>query len=488
MTEQTISEAKPQQIARQDTANAVLPPEFFSVAPVVPVGTVVSPLKKLADCPKQGNEGAPAAWICLHPEYADAMRSLCVGQEIILVSWLHKIGASGRKKLLVHPRGEAERPLQGVFSTRSPARPNPLGLHTVRITAIEGGRLGVAPLELLDGTPIVDIKCAHLPAVAENCAGQNEGRSEGWSAGQEAGQKVGQNEGQSAKQSGENAKICGALLPLHWELPQYAHDAAEAVRRTCLQGWQAGLFAGVNGNVSIRLRADSKKNSHNGEKTGEQFCITSSGSHKGNIGARDVALVEYCDDYGTEIDDGKGAGNSKKIGNGTIIEDGNATGEKAGMSYFADAPRLVAGQCPSTEAAMHAAIYRACPHALAVVHSHPPYLLALSVRRMAETKKIAQKRGECGASAPELPVNELFSVPLFATAALQKNLGLVPPFPPASAALAQGVGERAKGCNALFLQGHGLCTWGESLQEALALSEELEQLARIELLACGAVL
>ena len=120
-----------------------------------PVGHVESPLTDPEAAPKQGDEGAPEATIVLDPAYAEAAADLRAEEELIVLTWLDR---ADREVLAVHPRGDASRPSQGVFSTRSPARPNPIGLHRVRILAVEGGRLRVADLEALDGTPVLDLK------------------------------------------------------------------------------------------------------------------------------------------------------------------------------------------------------------------------------------------------------------------------------------------------------------------------------------------
>jgi tRNA-Thr(GGU) m(6)t(6)A37 methyltransferase TsaA len=123
--------------------------------PVRPIGTVSSPLVDLSAAPRQGDEGAPPAWLVFDPAVADALRDLEPGMEVLLFTWLDR---ADRDVLVVHPRGDASRPQQGVFSTRSPHRPNPIGLHRVTIVAIDGLRLQVSDLEAVDGTPIVDVK------------------------------------------------------------------------------------------------------------------------------------------------------------------------------------------------------------------------------------------------------------------------------------------------------------------------------------------
>ena len=120
-----------------------------------PIGVVRSPLSERDSAPSQGSEGAPAAVIAVAQEYVEGLDGIEPGQEVILVTWLH---TSRRDVLRLHPRWDPARPLTGVFATRSPDRPNPLGLHRVVVLAVEGGRREVQPLEAIDGTPVVDIK------------------------------------------------------------------------------------------------------------------------------------------------------------------------------------------------------------------------------------------------------------------------------------------------------------------------------------------
>ena len=121
-----------------------------------PVGIVRSSLRSREGCPKQGWEGAPDAWLEIHTAFTDALDGITVGSEILILTWLHE----GRRDLLkVHPRGNPNRPLRGVFATRSANRPNPIGLHRAEVLEIqEPGRIRVRPLEALDGTPVIDIK------------------------------------------------------------------------------------------------------------------------------------------------------------------------------------------------------------------------------------------------------------------------------------------------------------------------------------------
>ena len=122
---------------------------------VNPIGFVRSPLKDRAAAPRQGDEGAPNAAIDLEPSVADALQGIDVGDELVIVTWLHE---ARRDVLQVHPRDDESRPLTGVFATRSSDRPNPLGLHRVTVLGIAGLELRVGPLEAIDGTPVVDIK------------------------------------------------------------------------------------------------------------------------------------------------------------------------------------------------------------------------------------------------------------------------------------------------------------------------------------------
>jgi len=133
-----------------------------------PVGFIRSVLKRREEAPRQGSEGAPDAWLEIEPQFAEALLGMEVGHELIVITWLHE---TRRDVLKGHPRSDPNRPLTGVFYTRSPARPNPLGLHSVTVREInppsrEGygatraTRLKIGPIEAFDGTPVVDIKSA----------------------------------------------------------------------------------------------------------------------------------------------------------------------------------------------------------------------------------------------------------------------------------------------------------------------------------------
>lgn len=120
-----------------------------------PIGVIRSTLKKRSEAPKQGSEGAPEAWIEIEPWAVAGLHTLKAGDKIWVITWLHQ---GKREVLQVHPRSDAKRALTGVFATRSPDRPNPLGLHPVTVLEIAGNRLRVEPIEAIDGTPVVDMK------------------------------------------------------------------------------------------------------------------------------------------------------------------------------------------------------------------------------------------------------------------------------------------------------------------------------------------
>lgn len=120
-----------------------------------PIGVLESPLKSREEAPRQGGEGAPDAWLAVDEAFAAALEEIAVGAEILLITWLHQ---AQRDVLKVHPRDDTNIPLTGVFATRSPDRPNPLGLHQVTVLEIAGSRIKVGPIEAIDGTPVVDIK------------------------------------------------------------------------------------------------------------------------------------------------------------------------------------------------------------------------------------------------------------------------------------------------------------------------------------------
>ena len=120
-----------------------------------PIGVIRSPIKRRSDAPKQASEGAPDAWLEIYPFAAEAAEGIRPGDEIIVLTWLHE---ARRNVMKVHPRSDPRNPLTGVFATRSPDRPNPVGLHRVTVREITDARLRIGPIEVIDGTPVVDIK------------------------------------------------------------------------------------------------------------------------------------------------------------------------------------------------------------------------------------------------------------------------------------------------------------------------------------------
>src|ERR687892_433783 len=125
------------------------------------IGIVQSSLKERAHAPRQGDEGAPDAWIELAAAFEAGLHLLDAGDDIVVLTWLDR---ARRDVLQVHPRGDADRPLTGVFATRAPDRPNPIGLHPVKVLEKHGRRLKVGPLEAIDGTPVIDIKPLLAPS------------------------------------------------------------------------------------------------------------------------------------------------------------------------------------------------------------------------------------------------------------------------------------------------------------------------------------
>jgi tRNA-Thr(GGU) m(6)t(6)A37 methyltransferase TsaA len=128
-----------------------------------PIGVVRSSLKNRSEAPKQGGEGAPDAWLEVVADVEPALEGIEPGDDLVVLTWLDR---SRRDVLRVHPRGDPANPMAGVFATRSPDRPNPIGLHRVTVREIDGARLKVGPIEALDGTPVIDIKPV-LPDVGE---------------------------------------------------------------------------------------------------------------------------------------------------------------------------------------------------------------------------------------------------------------------------------------------------------------------------------
>jgi tRNA-Thr(GGU) m(6)t(6)A37 methyltransferase TsaA len=123
---------------------------------ISPIGYIRSPIQHRTGAPRQASESAPAAWLDIESAFLEALAGICQGQEIWIFTWLHE---ADRTVLKVHPRGESGNPLRGVFSTRSPDRPNPIGLHRAKVLSMDGrGRIQVDAIEAINGTPVVDIK------------------------------------------------------------------------------------------------------------------------------------------------------------------------------------------------------------------------------------------------------------------------------------------------------------------------------------------
>jgi tRNA-Thr(GGU) m(6)t(6)A37 methyltransferase TsaA len=120
-----------------------------------PIGVIRSDLKTRTEAPRQGEEGAPDAWLDVEPWAQRGLRGVVAGSRVVIVTWLHR---ARRDVLQVHPRDDRRRRIAGVFATRSPDRPNPVGLHVVTVREIVGNRLRIGPIEAIDGTPVVDVK------------------------------------------------------------------------------------------------------------------------------------------------------------------------------------------------------------------------------------------------------------------------------------------------------------------------------------------
>ena len=122
---------------------------------LISIGRVESPLRLREEAPKQGDEGAPHAWLVFDEAVRDGLDGIAAGDVLLVLTWLDR---AERDVLRVIPRGDRARGVQGVFNTRSPDRPNPIGLHRVEVLDVDGTRLHVRDLEALDGTPIIDVK------------------------------------------------------------------------------------------------------------------------------------------------------------------------------------------------------------------------------------------------------------------------------------------------------------------------------------------
>lgn len=321
------------------------------------LGHVESTITELKNSPMQGDEGGATTTVVIDKPYDAALAGIGPGQDILLFTWLDK---ADRERLVTHPRKDFERPPTGVFSQRSPHRPNPIGLHRVRVLDMEYNTLTVAPLEVVDGTPVIDIK----PVLDRE------------------------------------------LLPVAMGSGRAVSGLLAVGRRA----WDRGLVSGFNGNFSARLAVPD----------GERVYITGSGCQKGLLSPEHVAVLDL------------------------------ASGQ------------TLSGPMCSTEAPLHLEIYRRTPEAKAIAHVHPPHLLAASL-------KFGPQR--------------MLDLPLYEAGVFAAHLAVAPALEPGTDELALAAAELAMGKRAVFLERHGLVCWGSDLWDALGLAEELENLARIALLA-----
>lgn len=310
--------------------------------------------KHRQESPKGALGADHSAQIVFEKQYLPALQGLQPGREYLVLTWMHQ---ANRDCMQSHPREGAGHALQGVLCTTSLNRPNPIGLHQVRILQIQEDRLLVCPLDVLDQTPVLDIK-----------------------------------------------PVLGRAGPSPWS-GHAAEDQALQLKQAAHRAWQKGLLNGFNGNLSL--------------KQGRRMIITCRGTAKAFIQPGDLVSVDL------------------------------QTGET-----------LCTGSA-SSEAGMHLQIYREQPGAEAVVHTHPPALLAL-----------------------DLQGRKPLDLDLFEAGHYQDLLGVVPRAEPGTQRLASMVGSAARDFQAVFMSGHGLTCWARSPQDAVALSEELEALARIQL-ACA---
>lgn len=377
---------------------------------LLPIGQVRTPFATGAECPRSGEESFSEGVVEIFPAFAPGLHSIAVGQWVTLLSWLHQ---ADRGVLSTHPRGDKTRPRRGVFNTHSPARPNPIGLHDVQVLeqlpdAADGTvRLRVSNVDMMDGTPLVDIKTSFKQRRLETQGAEN-----------------------SLGQSPDRILHDRADARPH-ESPETLLPQMEAIIAACRDAWQRGLFSGFNGNVSMRC--------------GSSCLITRSGCAKSSLGRQDFALLDI------------------------------ATGAQ------------LAGPPASSEAGMHCAVYRRMPKVDCVAHTHPPFLLALGLRG----RPLIQTGGLYPPPPPESMPGQARLYPLFPQrveeiferSQLVAQLGWVKEHLPGSQELADAVAEEARKFPAIWMHRHGLTTCAMTPATALALAEELEHLARIELLA-----
>lgn len=325
-----------------------------------PIGLVHSRIKTLEGCPHWQDSG-PEAELEIFAEYAPGLDGMQPGQKIILFTWLH---LAARAPLHRDKRSDPEEPPRGVFCSRSPVRPNPIGQHEVTVVSVERGdgpaRLRVNALEALDGTPILDIKTGREFFFGEDHAAMQHGRT-----------------------------LLAAL---------------------CRQAAAKGLLPGCSGNASLRMASYA--------------LVTPSGRPKEKLNPEDLVPVR--------------------------IRDGR-------VAQF--------GASPSSERGLHLEIYKSQPEAMAILHTHPAALTAL------------------GILLPGKGMEDRLNLPVFECETLRKKISTVPDFAPGTDELAQAAARAAaSGKRLIWLERHGLCVWGASADEALALSDECEHLARVAVL------
>ncbi len=320
------------------------------------VGYVRSPYKRRDECPKQPRTSMPCALLEIDKRFSPALNGLREGDEIWVLTWLHQ---GNRDVLKCHPRGNPSIPEKGIFATRSPDRPNPIGLHQVTILSIEENILTIHPIEVLDNTPVIDIKPIEF--------------------------------GLYKKSWGRGIDV----------------TVAREIREIGYRGWLKGLFSGYNGNISVRYN--------------NTMIITRSGCNKSSLAPGDLIAFD--------------------LENHTW--EGNI----------------------SSEWQMHLEIYKNNPGVEAIIHTHPPHLIAA----VSKDESFIEKLG-------------IFEAEIF-----KRQLAIVPPLPPGTRELARETGKVSRGRNLIILKDHGLVALGPTLDKVLSLSEELETLCKIFLLRRQAV-
>ncbi|MDK2372875.1 MAG: tRNA (N6-threonylcarbamoyladenosine(37)-N6)-methyltransferase TrmO [Candidatus Korarchaeota archaeon] len=311
-----------------------------------PIGYVKTVYKTREECPPQADSKSPPAKLILKEEFLPAIKGISIEDELIIFTWLHK---GKRDVLQCHPRRDKTKPLCGVFLTRSPDRPNPIGHHVVKVIDIKGNSILIHPIEVIDGTPVVDIKPNNIRFSSD-----------------------------------------------------ISFEELNVFKEVGYRAWIKGLLNGFSGNMSIRK--------------GDGMIITRSGMPKGWLTSKDIGFVKL-----------------------------DETFDEKGFSI---------------ESHLHAKIYLNQPKAKAVLHTHPTFLLALSL-------------GFDGS---------IFDLPLFEATFYKSYFAEVPPLKPGTQELADMVGKVASKSKAIFMKNHGLVCWGENLKETLALNEEIENIAKIKFL------